>query len=224
MKVSIIIPTYNEVGCLDRTLKAVTALAGDFEILVVDGGSCDGTVEIAKKMNIAIYQAPKGRASQMNFGGELAQGDVLLFLHADTILPENAYCLITQALLTEHVVGGCFQLSFDSDLRGLRLSASFTRFTFALFHYGDSAYFVRSDVFRKVGGYNPYPIMEDIDLWLRLRRCGTMIVLKSVVTTSSRRFLRNGVFKQQSLGTVLVLLFLCGVSPNRLKKFYDDVR
>jgi len=224
VKISIIIPTYNEDGYLAATLTCAKALEGDFEVMVVDGGSSDATIQIAGELGVTTVQAPRGRASQMNYGSSLVQGEVLLFLHADTRLPKNTYSLITSIFSDPKVVGGCFRLSFDADRFGLRFSAFFTRFSLPLFHYGDSSYFVRTRVFRELQGYRSYPIMEDLDLWLRMRKCGKLKVLKEPVVTSSRRFLRNGVFKQQTLGIALVLLFLLGVSPNRLKKFYGEVR
>ena len=224
MKLSVIIPTYNEASCLADTLTAAKALKGDFEIVVVDGGSSDATTQIARELGVTVAQAPRGRASQMNYGSALAHGEVLLFLHADTRLPKNTYPLIISIFSDPKVVGGCFRLSFDADRFGLRFSAFFTHFSLPIFHYGDSSYFVRTQVFRELQGYRSYPIMEDLDLWLRLRRRGKLKVLKEPVVTSSRRFLRNGVFKQQTLGIALVLLFLLGVSPNRLKKFYGEVR
>jgi rSAM/selenodomain-associated transferase 2 len=224
MKISIIIPTYNEANYLASTLTRVKALEGDFEIVVVDGESSDATTQIARELGVAVVQAPRGRASQMNYGSSLAQGEVLLFLHADTRLPESTYRLITTVLSEPEVVGGCFRLRFDADCFGLRFSAFFTRFSVPLFHYGDSSYFVRTQVFRELQGYRSYPIMEDLDLWLRMRRCGKLKILTEPVVTSSRRFLRNGVLKQQTLGIALVLFFLLGVNPNRLKKFYGEVR
>jgi cellulose synthase/poly-beta-1,6-N-acetylglucosamine synthase-like glycosyltransferase len=160
----------------------------------------------------------------MNRGAALATGDVLLFLHADTRLPADARRRIAGALAHPDVVGGCFRLSFDSSRRALALIAFFTRFRLRVFHYGDAAFFVRREVFRRLGGYRAYPVMEDIDLWLRLRRAGSTVVVPSAVVTSARRFERRGPLRQQALNTALVALFLLGVPPRTLTRFYGHVR
>lgn len=224
MKISVIIPTYNESGCLAQTLAAAKTLPGDFEIIVADGGSHDGTIQIASKMGVDVVRAPIGRAVQMNRGAELARGEVLLFLHADTFLPQNAHSLIAEALIRPGAVGGCFRLGFDQGNYLLRSIAFFTRFSFRLFHYGDQAFFIRSSAFEKLQGYRLYPIMEDLDLWLRMCREGKVVVISRPVITSSRRFLRNGIVRQQLVNIVLVILFLFGVKPQRLKWFYEEIR
>jgi rSAM/selenodomain-associated transferase 2 len=202
------------------TLAAIQALAGDLEIIVVDGGSRDDTVGIARRLGAACVVAPPGRAAAMNRGAALARGEALLFLHADTRLPPDAHLRISSALARPGVVGGCFRLSFDSPRRMLAVYAYFTRFRFRLFHYGDAAYFIRADAFRRLGGYREYPVMEDLDLWLRMRGCGRAVVLPSSVLTSARRYERRGALRQQALNVTLVLLFVLGVDPRRLKRFY----
>jgi len=224
MKISIIIPTYQEEAGIARTLAALRALDGDWEVLVCDGGSTDRTAAIARGMGVRVVEGARGRGPQMNLGAAQATGDVLLFLHADTLLPADAHALVSGALAAPAVAGGCFRLRFDSEHGVLKASAFCTRFSFRLFHYGDEAYFVRAAVFRALGGYRPYPIMEDLDFWLRLSRSGRTVVLPTPVLTSARRFRRNGVVRQQLLGFVLVMLFLAGVAPHTLKRFYGEVR
>jgi rSAM/selenodomain-associated transferase 2 len=224
MKISIVIPTYNEAGCLARTLAAARDLPGDFEILVVDGGSTDATVRIAAEMGIEVVEAPRGRAAQMNHGAARARGEVLLFVHADTLLPQDAHARIESALRDPQVLGGCFRLSFDRPHPMLRVYAFFTRFPCRLFHYGDQAFFVRADAFRKLDGYRAYPIMEDLDFWLRMVRAGKVAVLGAPVVTSARRYSRHGAVRQQLLNLTLVVLFFLGVSPFTLTRFYRIVR
>jgi len=224
VKITIIIPTLNEASYLPETLAAARQLPGHFELIVVDGGSTDRTCQIAREMGAACIHAASGRAAGMNRGSALAGGDVLLFLHADTQLPHDSYALIAAALARRSVIGGCFRLSFDSGHPLLALYAFLTRFPFRLFHYGDTAFFIRTGVFRRLNGYRAQPILEDLDLWLRMRACGRIVILAAPVITSSRRYERRGVLRQQALNTLLVLLFLFGVHPRTLKRLYAEVR
>jgi len=220
MRVSIIIPTYNEIRWIGETLEATRRLEGDFEILVVDGLSDDGTPEAVRQAGIGCYPAPRGRAAQMNEGARRASGATLLFLHADTRLPPDAHHLIRTALGDPRTGGGCFQLAYDDDHPVLRFSAFLTRSTNRFVHYGDSAYFVRSRLFDELGGYQPWPILEDLDLWSRLRRRTRLVVVEAAVTTSARRFARRGAVRQQLANICIVGLFLLGVHPKRLGRLY----
>ena len=224
MRVSIIIPTYEEIRGIRETLAAVRRLEGDFEVLVVDGLSGDGTPDAVRSEGVACYPAPRGRASQMNEGARRAVGSVLLFLHADTLLPPEAHRAIETALADPTVDGGCFRLEYDDDHPLLRLSAFLTRSTNRLVHYGDSAYFVRAERFHELGGYRTLPILEDLDLWTRLRRHGRLVVLDAAVTTSARRFTRNGAVRQQLKNVLIVGLYLLGVHPRRLERLYRPTR
>lgn len=224
MRVSIIIPTHDEIRGIRKSLAAVRRLEGDFEILVVDGLSDDGTAAAVRREGIACYPAPRGRASQMNEGARRAAGSVLLFLHADTLLPETAHGSIERALADPAVGGGCFRLEYDDDHPLLRFSALLTRSTNRFVHYGDSAYFVRADLFDELGGYRPYPILEDLDLWTRLSRRTRLVVLDAAVTTSARRFARHGAVRQQLRNIFIVCLYLLGAHPERLERLYRSTR
>jgi rSAM/selenodomain-associated transferase 2 len=221
VSITIVIPALDEASVLPSTLAAARALGDDVEIIVVDGGSRDGTVDIARRLGAVCVSAPPGRAAAMNRGAALARGETLLFLHADTRPPPDARERIGAAFTRAGVVGGCFRLSFDSPRRVLAAYAFFTRFPFRLFHYGDAGYFVRAEAFRRLGGFREYPLMEDLDLWLRMRACGRVVVVASAVVTSARRYERRGALRQQALNTALVLLFVLGVPPRRLKRFYS---
>jgi rSAM/selenodomain-associated transferase 2 len=224
MKISVIVPTLEEADRLDETLVAARACAEGAELIVVDGGSRDETTEVARRHGALVLQATSSRAGQMNQGAAEAAGEVLLFLHADTRLPRDAGALVEQALRDPAVAGGCFRLEFDSRSFALRPLAYLTRFDFPLLHFGDQAFFVRARAFRDLEGYRPWPLMEDLDLWLRLRRRGRLVVIQEPVVTSARRFLRTGVIRQQLKNGLIVLLFLLGVSPGTLKKLYGGTR
>ncbi len=222
MKISIIIPAYNERETIAATLNAISDTRENVEIIVVDGGSSDGTPHIAASLGVRCLSASRGRASQMNAGAASATGDVLLFLHADTFLPSNFETLITNALSDPGVAGGCFRLQFDCDRGLLHLCSLSTRFSAPLLHYGDSAYFVRADVFKELGGYRAdFPIMEDVDFFLRMTKSHKHVILNANVISSARRFKRDGVVRRQLINILLVTLFLLGVHPRDLSRFYD---
>lgn len=221
MTLSIVIPTFQEAGSVGATVDAARELGPGVEIIVVDGGSSDGTAETASGHGARVIMADdRGRAPQMNLGAEAAKGDVLLFLHADTILPSDAANSIAAILSEPAVAGGCFRLRFDDDHPVLRMSSALNRFNFRLFHYGDCAYFVRRSTFREMGGFRAMPLLEDLDFWLRLNRSHRVVVARSSVLTSARRFRDVGVVRQQALATLIVLLYIFGVGAPRLARLY----
>lgn len=221
MTLSIVLPTFQEARRIGATVEAARAAGDDVEIIVVDGGSSDGTAEIARSRGAQVLQAKhRGRARQMNQGAAAAKGDVLLFLHADTLLPADAGKEIVAILSNPAVAGGCFRLRFDDDHPVLRLSSALSGFGFRLFHYGDCAYFVRRATFREMGGFQPMPLLEDLDFWLRLNRRHRVVVARSSVLTSARRFRDVGVFRQQALAALIVLLYVLGVGAPRLARLY----
>jgi rSAM/selenodomain-associated transferase 2 len=218
---SIVVPTFQEAGSIAATVDAARVLGAEVEIIVVDGGSSDETTEIARLHGARVIAAgERGRARQMNQGAATAAGDVLLFLHADTLLPPDAGSVIDAILSDPAVAGGCFRLKFDDDHPMLRVSSVLTRFGFRLFHYGDCAYFVRRDTFREMGGFHALPLLEDIDFWLRLNRTHRIVVARASVLTSARRFRQVGVIRQQTLAALIVLLYMLGVGAPRLARFY----
>lgn len=227
MRFSIIMPVLNEESVLEEQLAHLTGqcAAHDCELLIVDGGSQDHTVAIAERYGTVI-SSPRGRATQMNRGATVASGDVLLFLHADTRLPDNAFAVIEQILVSANVVGGAFRLCFNCDLWPYRLVAwttnmrSRTRTIFT----GDQAYFVRATSFRAVGGYPDQPLMEDLEIIRRLRAIGKVILLPQYVTTSARRHEQVGLLRSVLFMWYLRLLYKFGVSPAQLQRMYFDVR
>jgi rSAM/selenodomain-associated transferase 2 len=221
MTLSVIIPTLNEASQIGRTLSAVTALDDNIEVIVVDGGSSDSTVRIAQDHGAIVEICEPGRPRQMNMGAEKSSQDVLLFLHADTLPPAAAAKSIASALSNPAVAGGSFRLRFDSDHTVLGFFGWMSRFKTPLIHYGDSGYFVRRSIFFELGGFQEFPILEDLDFFTRLSKQHKIRIIQEPVVTSARRFLEKGVVKLQLLSIVIVGLYLLKVHPRRLRKLYD---
>ncbi|MBA2524610.1 MAG: TIGR04283 family arsenosugar biosynthesis glycosyltransferase [Pyrinomonadaceae bacterium] len=222
---SVIIPTFNEADSISRTLDAVKKLRGRIEVIVVDGGSSDGTEELGRARGMTLIASERGRGAQMHAGACAARGEVLWFLHADTLPPNDALEQITHSLSDSRVVGGSFNVDFDSR----RLSARFlTRFYRELrrfgLSYGDSAIFVRREVYERVGGFKPFPIFEDLDLMQRLCKHGGMAQLRARVVTSSRRFEGRSFALTFAKWTFLQILYWIGVNPQALGGFYAPIR
>jgi rSAM/selenodomain-associated transferase 2 len=230
MTISVIIPTLNEEAVLAETLARTSALQVG-ELIVVDGGSTDHSVPTAQAYcantpNVHLITAPRGRARQMNEGAKASRGDVLLFLHADTRLPERARQLIDSAFADPTVVGGRFDVRFDSSSTWSRIISAFMNHRSRLTGIvtGDHALFVRRQVFEHLGGFAEIPLMEDIDFSRRLKRTGRIAALRHTVTTSFRRWETQGPLKTILLMWTLRFLYWAGVSPHRLQHFYAAVR
>ena len=217
---SVVIPALNEAENILSCLESVKNQYCEFEVIVVDGGSMDGTVDLVRPQ-ARVIRSEKGRAVQMNSGARLCTGEVLLFLHADSQLPPDGLFLVERVLADPRIVGGTFRLRFDSRKILLRFITFFTRFKFRYFHYGDQGIFVRRSVFERLKGFEEIPLMEDVDFLRRLRKTGQLALLKQAVTTSARRFLEHGILRQQLLNTILVISYLLGAKPETLKKWYE---
>ena len=227
MRFSIIMPVLNEEAELENQLMYLTRqyAHNDYELLIVDGGSSDGTVAIAQRFG-QIICSPRGRAAQMNAGAAIASGDILIFLHADTRLPDDAFWAIERALALPNVVGGAFRLCFNCERRLYRLVAYTINLRSRLrtLFTGDQAYFIRASSFKAVGGYPDQPLMEDLEIITRLRKIGKVILLPQYVTTSARRHEKIGLLRSVLFMWYLRTLYKFGVSPAQLQHMYLDVR
>jgi rSAM/selenodomain-associated transferase 2 len=225
MRLSIIVPVLNEAKTIGQTLDHLSGFKPN-EIIVVDGGSCDGTLEIARTFPCVVSVSCQGRARQMNHGARLAAGDVLLFLHADTRLPATAERDIANCLQDPGCVGGRFDVELEADrwLLGLvgRLISLRSRIT--RISTGDQAMFVRRSVFETLGGFPEIPLMEDVAFSRMLKRAGSIACLESTVVTSARRWEKHGPLRTIFLMWTLKCLFLAGVSPHLLAKLYANTR
>jgi rSAM/selenodomain-associated transferase 2 len=218
--ISVIIPALNEAENILKTIESVKQQDQAVEIIVVDGGSVDGTPEIAQSCATVIISS-RGRAIQMNAGARHASGDVLLFLHSDSTLASGALAQLQKTLDNPRIAGGSFTLIFDVDNFWLRFYAFCSTIDWLCFRYGDQGIFVRRSTFEAMGGYAEIPLMEDLDLMRRLPRYGQRCLIRHYpVTTSARRFLEHGVVRQEALNVVLVGLWFLGVQPHTLAKWY----
>ncbi len=220
--VSIIIPTLNEADSIKQTLEALKFSARTVEIIVADGGSRDETVSIAESFDVKVLRSSvSGRGAQMHAGAMAASGDVFWFLHADTLPPARAVEKIIEAFADSTVVGGNFTIRFDGDGSAARfLSWLYPRLRRIGLIYGDSAIFVCRAVYETVGGFQPFPIFEDLDFVSRIKPYGKIVNLSATVETSSRRFAGRSFTLVFLRWTLLQILYWLGVSPHALGKFY----
>lgn len=225
MKISVIIPVLNEALILESSLRRITAIKGDVEVIVVDGGSTDNSISIAGRF-ARVLSSPQGRSTQMNLGAKAASGDVLLFLHADTRLPEDAFSAIAETMTDPAVIGGRFKIRLDEPGWQYRMVGAGINLRDRFFNgfTGDQAIFIRKHVFETLGGYRDIPLMEDLDLGRRMCRYGKAVRLPLTVVTSARRWKNNGVFKTILLMWALRLGYLLGRPPQQLYRFYGDTR
>jgi len=220
-EISIIIPALNEEDSIRETLDALRIFERA-EIILVDGKSTDRTVSIAENYNVKILHASRrGRGFQLSFGGAAATGDILWFVHADTKPGRDAVEQIKKALANPRTAGGNFTIRFD----GARRAARFLTWLYPNLRklgllYGDSAIFVRREIYEKMGGFQDFPIFEDLDFVERLKKQGEIVTLPAVVTTSSRRFENKSFLLTFSRWTILQILYWLGVSPYKLLKIY----
>jgi rSAM/selenodomain-associated transferase 2 len=220
LKISIIIPVLNEAKAIAQTIKqAQNATA--VEIIIVDGGSTDGTLQAAN--HLQVITSPPGRAGQMNIGAAAAIGDILLFLHADTLLPTGFDTWVRQTLAQPGIIAGAFQLKIDGHNFGLRLVEKMVnlRSRYCQMPYGDQAIFLKATTFQEFGGFPPQPIMEDFELIQRLQQQGKIAIAPLAVITSARRWQKLGILKTTLINQMVVIAYLLGVSPHRLAGWYN---
>lgn len=225
-KISVIMPVLNEAKSLRHTLNELP-ISSHEELIIVDGGSSDGTLSVARDFTDKVFSAKTGRASVMNFGAKKADGDILLFLHADCSLHHNAYTLIRDTLRDESIAAGAFYLRIRSSLFRFRVveSAANVRARLTSLIYGDQGMFLRKERFDRIGGFADIPLMEDIEISRRLRKTGSIAFVKPPVEASPRRWLNEGLFYTTLRDWSLAFLYtFLNVSPHALIKHYRDVR
>jgi len=228
--ISVIIPAYNEEAALPATLRNVLRQSGDYEVLVVDGGSTDRTFELVHSIasedpRVHPVLAPRGRASQMNTGAKVARGEWLIFLHADTLLPDDALVRLEDLNRDTSIQAGGFRHRFSGHDWRLRLISVLDNFRCRCSRiiYGDQALFVRRALFEQLGGFPEKPILEDVAFGEKLVRVTVPVLLAAEVVTDSRKFVKMGIWR--SLAHVLLIIlcveFRLPIVP---RAFFQDIR
>ena len=229
--ISIIIPVFNEAKNIQCFLKQFEP-CWEIEIIIVDGGSTDKTkakiveLAISDRQAKLVTNSQLGRANQMNYGAALATGEILLFLHADTILPDNYQQVIQSILKRKDVIVGAFQLSINSPKKSLRLVEKMVnlRSRFLSFPYGDQGFFLTKDNFERLSGFADIPIMEDFNLIQRAKSLGKIVIADAAVMTSPRRWQKLGVIKTTVINQIIIVGYYLKISPNKLKNFYHRAK
>ncbi|MFH0961020.1 MAG: TIGR04283 family arsenosugar biosynthesis glycosyltransferase [Pseudomonadota bacterium] len=219
--ITVIIPTLNEESNLAETLTTVTGF-DNVEIIVVDAGSSDKTVDIAREHDATVLSGPTGKSAQMNLGALLANGEIIVFLHADTRLPTGWINNVNCELEQNGVVAGAFKLSIDGESLGLRLIETMANFRswWLGMPYGDQAIFIKAEVFRSLGGFLNLPIMEDFEFMRRVRKKGSINIVPDAVLTSARRWEKRGIWATTAINQVIIVGYLLGISPKLLARLY----
>ncbi len=223
--ISIIIPVLNEEKTIEKLLVQINELKEDKEIIVVDGGSRDRTSSIASRYAKVIH-SQKGRANQMNAGVKKASGDILWFIHSDSMINGHALDDIEKTIEAGYIGGGfsLYFYDFDSILMRYIAKTSNWRAKYIGLFFGDQGLFVKRHIFQQVGGYPLIEIMEDWELAMRLKRVDKMKLLGSLIGTSGRRFKKKGVFKTLLFMHKIKFLYMIGVPPDKLSEMYREVR
>jgi rSAM/selenodomain-associated transferase 2 len=222
MLISIIIPTFNEEAILAATLRPL-AECSDVELIVVDGGSIDHTVEVAQLFTPYVFVSPRGRARQMNVGARHATGDILLFLHADTVVSPEALDEMQRRIIGEGAVGGAFDLRINSPKRLCALIATVANHRTRLLQlpHGDQGIFVWRQVFEALECFPEIPILEDVAFSRQLRSVGRLTFVRDGVVTSGRRWEANGALKTTLVNWWVSVLFLLRVPPWTVRRAHD---
>jgi len=225
MNISVIIPVFNESERIVPLIEYLQSIGNGLlkEIIVVDCDRNNSTLKVIKDREVIKIYSDRGRALQMNSGAKIASGDILLFLHADTAVPGNAFNRIYDVMKTGEYIGGAFSLGFDNKSLGYRLIAfmASVRTCLTRIPFGDQAVFLSGNLFKEIGGYSEIPLMEDVDLFKKIKRKGYKIkIIPERVRTSTRNWEKNGIIYSTLRNWSIQILYFFGVKPEILAKLY----
>lgn len=222
--ISIIVPVFNEQASLGRFISYIKRNISKTkaELIFIDGGSSDNTIQICNEMGAKVFKAPKkGRAAQMNFGASKASGDILYFLHVDS-LPPLGFVVDIYKNIEKGYSAGCYRLSFDSKHYLLKFYCWFTQFDVNIFRFGDQSLFITKKIFCDINGFDEsLQVMEDQQIVREIKKRGEFVILQKKVVTSSRKYNQVGLLKLQLIFVLIVCLYYLGVSQKVILDFYS---
>jgi rSAM/selenodomain-associated transferase 2 len=221
--ISVVIPALNEGKTVRRCIEMVKAEGADCEIIVVDGGSSDNTLEeVELFQDVLLVRTGRGRGRQLNAGAAAARGEVLLFLHSDTIIEEGWSTAVASAFERAGVAGGAFMFTIDCPGMRYRLTDYWVKMRCRLFSlpYGDQGFFVKREMFEKLKGYRDIPVMEDVDIVERLKGFGRIAIVEKKAYVNARKWIKEGWFRTAARNQIVMLMYRFGVDPDRLARIY----
>lgn len=229
--ISIITPILNEEESIGRYFQNINDLEGDFELILVDGESSDGTLLEIEKIRegfdhpLTVISSPRGRSLQMNRGVKVAKGDILLFLHVDTKIERDSLNVIEGRITDDGIIGGGFTQRFENPDTFLKITSAFgnlrTRATRIFF--GDFGIFIKKDIFDRMGGYNEIPFLEDVELCKKAKQYGKLDQIDRVIITSPRRYEKKGKIRLTAFFTMAVFLNMVGLRPKFLYRYIIEM-
>jgi rSAM/selenodomain-associated transferase 2 len=218
--ISVIVPCLNEAANLSTCLNSIRAHLPGCELIVIDANSMDGSARIAAEFADSVVQSARGRGVQCRVGSDIARGELLIFLHADSQLQAGALASVVSAFRDPTVCVATFKIQFSAPQRRYRFLELCSRFDSILTTYGDQGVIVRRDFYNVLGGMPELPLFEDVAFFQRARRIDKIVKLQSNVVTSARRFQRLGFWRTHALNSLLICGYLVGVNPVRLHRIY----
>ncbi len=228
--ISIITPILNESENVKLFLEHLNTLEGDFELILVDGGSTDNTIAMVNKYrgiflrNLKLLKTSKGRGKQMNEGAKIAEGDILLFLHIDCTIERDSISIIEKAIESKNIIGGGMIQAFSNPDFFLKFISKYGNFRVKInkIFFGDYGIFIRKDIFEKVGGYDDIIFLEDVELCKKMKKYGELIQIDRNIITSSRRFESQGKLKITIIFITALLINIVGFRPKFLIRYIVD--
>lgn len=220
MKHSLIVPCLNEEKFISECLSSIRKSFANDEIILVDGGSTDRTMELASSFDVRIIKSTKGRGIQMNAGAEKASGDILIFVHADTIIPDNARPIIENEFANPDIKIATFRLGFDADHKILNFYSKFSNYDSMFTKFGDQCIIIRKSFYEMLGGFPNWNIFEDVQLLSKARKKTKIKILDAAVVTSARKFLLGGIVRTQIQNAFLFLQYFLGMDQTKIAQSY----